>query len=197
MASFSKELKTIEELLTDAYNKGLEDGSKRCDCESFAKGEVYRHKRLEDKGVFFEVGDIVCTTASFDWEGIRVFPSGTVGTIVEKHQSEIYNIMLYKVEKEGSVMTYLYGAADIDFVAHKSDEPKVGSIVKIVKEYNDYNLDTHLFSKGTLGVIASIKEDCPEKSTDGRYKYEIKNHENTFYYDRDGFEVVTKMKEGK
>jgi len=199
MADFDKELETIKELLTKVYENGCKFGKRESRQESFNRGEAYRHKKLEEEGAAFNVGDKVCTTTSYDWEGIKVFNVGTVGTIVERHKSEKYDIMLYNVEADdgGRISTYLYGAADLELVKPVKAPVKVGSIVKIVKEYNDYNPSCHLFDKGTLGVIINIDERLPEKSTDGRYKYSIEVDGMTFFYDRDGFEVITRIEEDK
>ena len=200
MADFSKEFESIKELLTDVFNKGVECGKREGHQKAFDRGQAYRHKRLEEKGLSFNVGDTVCTTVDYDWAGAKVFACGTVGTIVEKHMSKLYNIMLYEVKSEDGLNSYLYGAADLELVkpAETKAPVKVGSIVKIVKEYNDYNLDCHLFDKGTLAVITGIKNYCPEHSTDGTYKYTIQTPDGiTFYYDRDGFEVVTRVEEDK
>lgn len=195
MADFTKELESIEELLTKVYNNGRKFGRKELDQEAFNRGEAYRHKKLEEEGVIFNVGDKVRTTTSYDWEGIKVFNVGTVGTIVERHKSEIYNIMLYDVEADDD--KYLYGAADLELVTPTEEKPvKVGSIVKIVKEYNDYNPSIHLFEKGTLGIVTHIKESCPEKGK-GTYKYKIEADGISYAYDRDGFEVITRIEEDK
>jgi hypothetical protein len=197
MADFSKELETINELLTKAYNNGRERGREDYH-KSFNMGQAYRHKKLEEKGVFFDVGDRVRTLTFIDWDGISVFPCGTVGTIIEKHKSDTYGVMLYTIKSDGyEYTTYLYGAADLELVTPTEEKPvKVGSIVKIVKEYNDYCPSIHLFSKGTLGVITHIKEDCPEKG-EGTYKYKIEANGVVYAYDRDGFEVVTRIEEDK
>lgn len=194
MVDFDKELETIKELLTKAYECGKKEGRQ----ESFDRGEVHRHKRLEEKGMSFNVGDKVCTTANYDWAGNKVFVCGTVGTIIEKHMSKIYDIMLYEVESEDELQTYLYGAADLELVEPAEVPVKIGSIVKIVKEYNDYNPSCHLFDKGTLGIVTGVREDRPEHSTDGNYKYIIQTPDNiVFFCDRDGFEVIEKVEEDK
>jgi hypothetical protein len=197
MADFDKELETIKELLTKTYEDGYERGKREGRQESFDRGEVHRHKKLEEKGTSFNVGDKVCTTANYDWAGCKVFACGTVGTIVEKHMSKIYNIMLYEVKSEDELQTYLYGAADLELVEPAEVPVKIGSIVKIVKEYNDYNPSCHLFSKGTLGIVTDIREDRQEHSTNGSYKYRIENTNDIFFYDRDGFEVITRVEEDK
>lgn len=196
MVDFDKELDTIKDLLTKAYECGKKKGRQ----ESFDRGEVHRHKKLEEKGLSFNVGDTVCTTTNYDWEGNKVFACGTVGTIVEKHMSKIHNIMLYEVKSEDGLNTYLYGAADLELVepAKVSAPVRVGSIVKIIKEYNDYNPSCHLFDKGTLAVVTDVREDRPERSTDGNYKYRIQTPDKmVFFYDRDGFEVIEKIEEDK
>jgi len=210
MEDFTKEITTclevemdnIKHLLEDVYNKGKRDGSKgktEACAEAFHQGEVYRHKKLEEKGVSFDVGDEVRTTTDYDWEGIKVFTCGTVGTIIERHKSDIYGIMLYTVKSEDKdrCNEYLYGVADLELVESAKVPVKVGSIVKIVKEYNDFNPTFSLFSKGTLGVVTYINESCQEKSNEGNYKYEITADGKSYYYDRDGFEVVTRVEEDK
>lgn len=200
MADFDKELDTIRDLLTKAYEDGRKRGKRESSSDAFIEGEAHRHKKLEEKGLSFNVGDTVCTTTNYDWEGIKVFTCGTIGTIIKKHKSSIYDIMLYEVKSEDGLNTYLYGAADLELVepAKASAPVRVGSIVKIVKEYNDYNPSTKLFSKGTLGVIIEIREELPEKSTNGRYKYTIQTPDGiVFYYDRDGFEVIEKIEENR
>ena len=197
MADFDKELETIKELLTKAYEDGRKFGKKECIQESFDRGEVYRHKRRENNGTSFEVGDKVRTTTNYDWDGVKVFDSGTVGTIISKHLSDKYRIMIYEVKRENGFSTFLYGAADLELVKPAEVPVKIGSIVKIVKEYNDYNPGNHLFDKGTLAVVTDIREDRPEHSTNGNYKYRIENTNDTFFYDRDGFEVVEKIEENE
>jgi hypothetical protein len=201
MADFSKELEYIKELLEEAYNKGYIKGEREGEREgrkAFKEGKIYRHKKLEEKGVFFNVGDRVRTLTFIDWEGISVFPCGTVGTIIERHKSDTYGVMLYTIKADDyDYTTYLYGAADLELVESAKVPVKVGSIVKIVKEYNDYNPFMHLFDKGRLGVIVSIGEDLPEKSTNGIYKYGVKVDGTIFSLDRDCFEVVTRIEEDK
>ena len=199
MADFDKELGTIKELLTKAYEDGRERGKREGYEKSYNEGAAYRHKRRENNGVSFEVGDKVRTTTNYDWDGVKVFDNGTVGTIISKHLSNKYGIMIYEVKRENGFNTFLYGAADLELVTSVEDKaPSVGSIVKIVKEYNDYNPSCHLFDKGTLAVIIDVREDRAEHSTDGNYKYVIQTPDNiVFFYDRDGFEVVTKVEENE
>lgn len=200
MADFDKELDTIRDLLTKAYEDGRKCGKRESSSDAFIEGEAHRHKKLEEKGLSFNVGDTVCTTTNYDWEGIKVFTCGTIGTIIKKHKSIIYDIMLYEVKSEDGLNTYLYGAADLELVepAKASAPVRVGSIVKIVKEYNDHNPSCHLFDKGTLAVVTDVREDRPEHSTDGNYKYVIKTPDGIiFFYDRDGFEVIEKIEENR
>lgn len=200
MADFTKELDTMKELLTDAYNKGYEAGHREIRQKAYNEGAAHRHKRRENNGTSFEVGDKVRTTTNYDWDGVKVFDSGTVGTIISKHLSDKYGIMIYKVRRENGFSTFLYGAADLELVTSAEDKApvRVGSIVKIVKEYNDYNPSCHLFDKGTLAVVTGVREDRPERSTDGNYKYVIQTPDNiVFFYDRDGFEVIEKVEEDK